>query len=232
MTDLVARTPPRRRRIRLLVTVLLLGVVIIAAAVLPVPSPLQMRIWSQSVGIAAPLLFLLGHTLATVAPVPRTVFTLAAGLLFGSVLGVALSLLATVLSAVLAFGLVRSVARRLVLPRLDHRVLDHRVLRAVDARLRRRGWLAVASLRLIPAVPFSVLNYCSALSSIRFRHYLAGTVGVVPGTVAVVVLGDALTGTTSPALLAVSLTGAAVGMIGLIFEARSPAPVPQELVAS
>jgi len=215
-----------------LVTVLLLGVVIIAAAVLPVPSPLQMRIWSQSVGIAAPLLFLLGHTLATVAPVPRTVFTLAAGLLFGSVLGVALSLLATVLSAVLAFGLVRSVARRLVLPRLDHRVLDHRVLRAVDARLRRRGWLAVASLRLIPAVPFSVLNYCSALSSIRFRHYLAGTVGVVPGTVAVVVLGDALTGTTSPALLAVSLTGAAVGMIGLIFEARSPAPVPQELVAS
>ncbi|PZS22793.1 MAG: hypothetical protein DLM60_03850 [Pseudonocardiales bacterium] len=216
----------------MLVTVLLLGVVIIAAAVLPVPSPLQMRIWSQSVGIAAPLLFLLGHTLATVAPVPRTVFTLAAGLLFGSVLGVALSLLATVLSAVLAFGLVRSVARRLVLPRLDHRVLDHRVLRAVDARLRRRGWLAVASLRLIPAVPFSVLNYCSALSSIRFRHYLAGTVGVVPGTVAVVVLGDALTGTTSPALLAVSLTGAAVGMIGLIFEARSPAPVPQELVAS
>ncbi|MGH3550676.1 MAG: TVP38/TMEM64 family protein [Pseudonocardiaceae bacterium] len=227
MTDLVARTPPRGRRIRLLVTMLLLGVVIIAAAVLPVPSPLQMRIWSQSVGITAPLLFLLGHTLATVAPVPRTVFTLAAGLLFGSVLGVALSLLATVLSAVLAFGLVRSVARRLVLPRLDHKVL-----RAVDARLHRRGWLAVASLRLIPAVPFSVLNYCSALSSIRFRHYLAGTIGVVPGTVAVVVLGDALTGTTPPALLAVSLTGAAVGMIGLIFEARSPAPVPQEQVAS
>ncbi|MDQ2881013.1 MAG: TVP38/TMEM64 family protein [Actinomycetota bacterium] len=234
---MVARTPPRGRRIRLFVAVLLLGVVIIAAVVLPVPSPLQMRTWSQSVGIAAPLLFLLGHTLATVAPVPRTVFTLAAGLLFGSVLGVALSLLATVLSAVLAFGLVRGLARRLVLPRLDHRVLDHRildhrVLRAVDARLRRRGWLAVASLRLIPAVPFSVLNYCSALSSIRFRHFLAGTVGVVPGTVAVVVLGDALTGTTSPALLAVSLTGAAIGMIGLIFEARSPAPVPQEQVAS
>ncbi|MGH3781630.1 MAG: TVP38/TMEM64 family protein [Pseudonocardiaceae bacterium] len=227
MTDLVARTPPRGLRTRLLVTVLLLGVMIIAATVLPVPSPLHMRTWSQSVGIAAPLLFLLGHTLATVAPVPRTVFTLAAGLLFGPVLGVALSLVATALSAVLAFGLVRRLAHRLVLPHLDHRVL-----RAVDARLRRRGWLAVASLRLIPAVPFSVLNYCSALSSIRFRHYLAGTVGVVPGTVAVVVLGDALTGTTSPALLAVSLTGAAIGMIGLIFEARFPVPVPQEEVAS
>ena len=227
MTDLVARTPPRGPRNRLLVTVLLLGVVIVAAAVLPVPTPLHMRAWSQSVGIAAPLLFLLGHSLVTVGPFPRTVFTLAAGLLFGPVLGVALSLVATVLSAVLAFGLVRRLARGLVLPHLDHKVL-----RAVDARLRRRGWLAVASLRLIPAVPFSVLNYCSALSSIRFRHYLAGTVGVVPGTVAVVVLGDALTGATSPALLAVSLAGGAIGMIGLILEARSPAPVTQEKATS
>lgn len=223
MTDLVARTPPRGLRNRLLVTVLVLGVVTVAAAMLPVPSPLQMRTWSQSVGIAAPLLFLLGHTLVTVAPIPRTVFTLAAGLLFGPVLGVVLSLVATALSAVLAFGLVRRWARGLVSPHLDHKVL-----RAVEARLRRRGWLAVASLRLIPAVPFSVLNYCSALSSIRFYQYLAGTVGVVPGTVAVVVLGDALTGTTSPALLAVSLTGAAIGVLGLIAEARSPVPGTQE----
>jgi uncharacterized membrane protein YdjX (TVP38/TMEM64 family) len=225
VTDL-ARTPPRGLRTRLLVTVLVLGVLCVAAVVLPVPSPLQVRDWSQSVGIAAPLLFLLGHTLATVAPVPRTVFTLAAGLLFGPVLGVGLSLVATVLSAVLAFGLVRRLARGFVLPHLDHKVL-----RAVDARLRRRGWLAVASLRLIPAVPFSVLNYCSALSPIRFPHYLAGTVGVLPGTVAVVVLGDALTGTTSPALLAVSLTGAAIGMIGLIVEARSPISVTQAKAA-
>jgi uncharacterized membrane protein YdjX (TVP38/TMEM64 family) len=179
VTDL-ARTPPRGLR-SLLVTVLVLGVACVLAVVLPVPSPSHMRDWSQSVGIAAPLLFLLGHTLATVAPVPRTVFTLAAGLLFGPVLGVALSL--------------------------------------------------VASLRLIPAVPFSVLNYCCALSSIRFHHYLAGTVGVLPGTVAVVVLGDALTGTTSPALLMVSLTGAAIGMIGLIVEARSPVSVAKAKAA-
>jgi uncharacterized membrane protein YdjX (TVP38/TMEM64 family) len=211
-------------RTRLLVTVLLvLAVVIVGVGVLPVPSPLQMRTWAQSVGLAAPLLFLLGHTLITVAPVPRTAFTLAAGLLFGPMLGVVLSLLATTLSAVLSFVLVRRLARGFVLPHLDRKVL-----RAVDARLHRRGWLAVASLRLIPAVPFSVLNYCSALSSIRFRHYLTGTVGIVPGSVAVVVLGDALTGTTSPALLAVSLAGAAIGVVGLIVEARSPAAATGE----
>jgi uncharacterized membrane protein YdjX (TVP38/TMEM64 family) len=183
----------------------------------PLPTPLQMRAWAQSIGVAAPLLFLLGHALVTVAPIPRTVFTLAAGLLFGPVLGVGLSLVATTLSAVLAFGLVRRLAGGVIRP-----YLDRRILRTVDARLRRRGWLAVASLRLIPAVPFSMLNYCSALSSIAFRHYLAGTAGIVPGSVAVVVLGDALTGTTSPTLLAVSLAAAAIGVIGLIVEIRSP----------
>ncbi len=208
-------------RVRLLVAGLLFVTMVVAALVLPLPSPVQMRSWAQSVGVAAPLLFLLGQTLVTVAPIPRTVFTLAAGLLFGPVLGIALSLTATTLTAVLAFLVVRRLAHDLVAPHLDRRVL-----RAVDARLRRRGWLAVASLRLIPAVPFSVLNYCSAVSSIRFRDYLVGTVGVIPGSVAIVVLGDALTGTTSPALLTVSLGGAAIGMVGLIVQARSATVEP------
>jgi uncharacterized membrane protein YdjX (TVP38/TMEM64 family) len=204
------------RRARLLALGFALLAVCVAAVALPVPSPLQMRIWAESVGVTAPLVFLLGHTLVTVTPFPRTVLTLAAGLLFGPALGLALSLIATTLSAMLAFWLVRRLARRLVAP-----ALDYRAFRAVDARLRRRGWLAVTSLRLIPAVPFAVLNYSSGLSSIRFRHYLAGTVGIVPGSVAIVVFGDALTGTMSPALLAVSLAGAALGVIGLIVESRS-----------
>ncbi|HEV7452201.1 MAG TPA: TVP38/TMEM64 family protein [Pseudonocardiaceae bacterium] len=207
-------------RTRLLMAGLLLVMMVVAVLVLPVPSALQMRAWAQSVGVVAPMLFLLGQTLVTVTPIPRTAFTLAAGLLFGPVLGVALSLTATTLAAVLAFVVVRRLGRDLV----NH--LDRRVLRVVDARLHRRGWLAVASLRLIPAVPFSLLNYCSALSSIRFHDYLVGTVGVIPGSVAIVLLGDALTGTTSPALLAVSLGGAAIGVVGLIIQARSATPEP------
>lgn len=207
-------------RTRLLMAGLLLVMMVVAVLVLPVPSALQMRAWAQSVGVVAPMLFLLGQTLVTVTPIPRTAFTLAAGLLFGPVLGVALSLTATTLAAVLAFVVVRRLGRDLV----NH--LDRRVLRVVDARLHRRGWLAVASLRLIPAVPFSLLNYCSALSSIRFHDYLVGTVGVIPGSVAIVLLGDALTGTTSPALLAVSLGGAAIGVVGLIIQARSVTPEP------
>jgi uncharacterized membrane protein YdjX (TVP38/TMEM64 family) len=208
-------------RTRLVLATLLVAAMVVGVMLLPMPSPLHMRGWVQSAGTAAPLVFLLGHTVATVTPFPRTVFTLAAGLLFGPILGLALSLAATMLSAVLAFAVVRHMARELVLP-----YLDHRVLRAVDARLHRRGWLAVASLRMIPAIPFAVLNYCSALSSIRFRHYLAGTVGIVPGSIALVVLGDAVTGRTTPALLAVSLAAAAIGIAGLLVAVGSPTLLP------
>lgn len=213
------RPAPSRGYRRLLLALLTLALLAVTALVLPVPSPAEMRSWATTAGPMGIVLFVLGTALITVAPVPRTVFTLAAGLLFGPVGGVGAALVATTISAMVAFGLVRTLGRDVVAP-----LLDGGTLRSIDGRLRRRGWLAVASLRLIPVVPFSVLNYCSALSSIRWRHYLAGTVGVVPGTIAVVLLGDALTGTTSPTLIAVSVLCAGIGVMGLLVDARTRLP--------
>lgn len=77
------------------------------------------------------------------------------------------------------------------------------------------------SLRLIPAVPFSVLNYAVAASSVRLiPYFLATLVGLAPGTAAVVILGDAMTGNVSPLLVLVSLCTAAVGIAGLVYETR------------
>jgi uncharacterized membrane protein YdjX (TVP38/TMEM64 family) len=99
-------------------------------------------------------------------------------------------------------------------------------------RLDRSGLLAVTSLRLIPALPFSVLNYAAGLSGLRFTPYLVGTVlGTAPGTIGLVVLGDAVTGRVSPAMLAISVAGALVGTIGSVVAARRPkverAPSPE-----
>lgn len=208
----------RRARLRLAAAAVLLLALVAAALAFPSVEPGALRSWVAAVGPVAAVLFLLGHAIVTVAPVPRTVFTLSAGVLFGPALGIVLSLVATTLSALLAFLLVRAVGRDVVAP-----WLGRGALRRVDARLGARGWAAVASLRLIPPVPFAPLNYASALSSIRLRHFLAGTaVGIIPGSVAVVLLGDALTGATSPALLVVSACCAAVGVVGLVLDARTP----------
>jgi len=171
----------------------------------------------RAAGLWAPAVFVLLQVAVTVAPVPRTVFTVAAGLLFGSSTGLLLAVTATTVTAVLAFWLVRFATRRVV-----ERHAGWAAVAWVRERLARRGLLAVVSLRLIPVVPFSVMNYASGLSGVRFGAYLLGTVlGVLPGTVAVVVLGEAAAGgTPPPALLAVSVAGGLLGLAGAVAAAR------------
>ncbi|MBV9516442.1 MAG: TVP38/TMEM64 family protein [Mycobacteriaceae bacterium] len=196
----------------------LVGVVIVVAvaAVVPMPTAVQLRDWARSAGPWFPLAFLAAHVVVTVFPFPRTAFTLAAGLLFGAVLGVGLAVLASTLSALIALWLVRAVGWQL------DRLVSHPAIDVVDARLRRRGWPVVLSLRLIPAVPFAAINYAAGASSVRVVPYtLATFVGLIPGTLAVVVLGDALTGHVSPLLVVVSLCTASIGIAGLAFELRA-----------
>jgi uncharacterized membrane protein YdjX (TVP38/TMEM64 family) len=206
-----------------------LAALVLVAILLPIPGPAQLRAWADTTGPATVVLVFLAYAVLTVAPLPRTAFTLATGLFLGTVTGTVVALAATSVSALLAFGLARSVGRGLVA-----RHLDRTAVRAVDARLSGGGWLAVASLRLIPVVPFAPMNYCCGISSVRVRPYLAGSfVGSLPGTLAAVVLADSLTGTGSPAMLAVSGGCAVLGAVGLLVTirhgtaARAPGAEPE-----
>lgn len=204
-------------------TWLALGVLValvLVAVFLPVPDVAQLRAWADATGPATVVLVFLAYAALTVAPVPRTACTLATGLLLGTVTGTVVALAATSVAALLAFGLARSVGRDLVA-----RHLDRTAVRAVNSRLSGGGWLAVASLRLIPVIPFAPMNYCCGISSVRLRPYLVGSfVGSLPGTLAAVVLADSLTGTGSPVMLAVSGGCAVVGAVGLLVTIRRGAP--------
>jgi uncharacterized membrane protein YdjX (TVP38/TMEM64 family) len=212
----VRRCVQRLRDPRLIGVVVLLAAFVAIALFVPHPDAEQIRYWARAAGPWLPLMFFVAHALVTVA-LPRIPFTLSAGLLFGPVTGTAVAISATTVSAALAFLLVRAIGRDAIAARLTHPAVA-----AVDHRLARRGWLAVGSLRLIGPVPFPLVNYCAGVSSIRLVPYLIATaVGVVPGTIAVVVLGDALlTGRTDPALVVVSAICVAIGLAGLLVDAR------------
>ncbi|MTD53947.1 TVP38/TMEM64 family protein [Amycolatopsis pithecellobii] len=206
----------RDRRSKLVIALAVLAVLVTAAFVVPLPTPAQLRDWANGAGPATALLFLAAYALLTVVPIPRTVFNLAAGLLLGTVAGIAVSITATAISGMLGFGLARLLGRDLV-----SRHLQRKSVRAVDERLADGGILAITSLRLIPVVPFAPFGYCCGILSVRPVPYLIGTVlGSLPGTIAVVVLGDALTGGTPPALLGCYLAFALAGALGLIKVAR------------
>ncbi|HTM83443.1 MAG TPA: TVP38/TMEM64 family protein [Mycobacterium sp.] len=204
-----SQLPPRR------IVAILTGIVILVAVALlvPLPTAMQMRDWATAAGPWFPLAFLAAHVVLTVFPFPRTAFTLAAGLLFGPALGVTLAVVASTASALLALLLIRAAGWQL------NRLVRHPRVDSLDTRLRQRGWPVVLSMRMIPAVPFSVLNYAAGASAVRVVPYVVATaIGVLPGTAAVVILGDALTGNISPMLFLVSACTAALGIVGLVFE--------------
>lgn len=211
----IVTTARQVSRTRLMVTGVAAAVLVAVVLVVPLPTAIQLRDWAKALGPWFPPAFLAAHVIVTALPFPRTAFTLSAGLLFGPLLGVAIAVTASTLSAMLALYLVRLLGWQI------NGLVSHPRVDALDARLQSRGWPAVLSLRLIPAVPFSVLNYAAGASGVRAMPYLWATLaGLVPGTAAVVILGDAMTGNISPLLILVSLCTAALGVGGLAYETR------------
>lgn len=203
---------------RLLIAMAGLAALFVVAMLVPLPGPQQIRDWAGGAGPLLPLLFFLFYAVVAVAPVPRTVLTVTSGVLFGPILGSVIALGATAVSATSALLGVRAVGRDRVA-----RHLTHPAVRTIDERLARRGWLAVAALRMIPMAPFSIVNYCCGLSSVRVRPYLVATlVGSAPGTIATVVLAGSLAGGTHPIAITVSAICLSLGLIGLIVDARLP----------
>jgi uncharacterized membrane protein YdjX (TVP38/TMEM64 family) len=204
----------------------MVGAVVVAILVMHGGGVAGVRAQVAAAGAWAPVLFVLLQAVVTITPLPRTVFTVAAGVLFGAMWGLVLAITSTTLAALAAYALVRWVGGGLV-ERHAHRP----GFAWVRARLDHSGLLAMVSLRLLPMVPFSVMNYAAGLAGVRLFPYLLGTVlGVLPGTVAIVVMGDAVTGGgVHPALLAVSVLGAVVGLAGTAIAARrAPADEPAD----
>lgn len=185
---------------------------------LRVPPLSLLREWSDQTGAWFPVVFWLLYVLVTQFPVPRTIMTLSAGVLFGSFWGVVLAITATTASATLSLTIVRGLLRDWIEPRLTHPSLE-----LINRHLEQRGWLAVASLRMIAAVPFSIMNYASALTRVGVVPFAAATfAGSLPGTIGTVLFGDTLTGEANPAVLALTIILALLGLGGLLLDALLP----------
>lgn len=153
------------------------------------------------------LSFVCLYTVAGASGVPATPMTLAGGVLFGPVQGMILNWLSDMLAATVAFGMTRLLTESFGRPV----VKDRQVPQA-------RGFLGLLRLRVIPVVPFSVLNYGSAVYGMRWRSFLAATaIGVIPATVVYTLfassLVDGVAGAGRRALMTAGLC--AVGVIGL-----------------
>ena len=131
--------------------------------------------------------FVLAYAAAVTFGLPASAFTLAGGVLFGFWRGLLFNWLGATAGAMLAYLfadlLCRGDCRRLLGRRgsaLERVAADH-------------GFMSMLRLRLIPVVPFSLLNFAAALAGVRRRDYaLATALGIVPGAAVYTYFADSL----------------------------------------
>lgn len=141
--------------------------------------------WVDGLGPWGPLVFIAGYVAATVAFVPGSLLTLAAGAIFGLTRGAIYVFIAATLGAAAAFFVARHVARGAI----ERRLAGNPRFAAIDRAVGAQGRKIVFLLRLSPAFPFTLLNYALGLTQVRFADYLVASLGMIPGTLLYVYYG-------------------------------------------
>jgi len=141
--------------------------------------------WVNGLGALAPVVFIAGYVVATVAFVPGSILTLAAGAIFGLVRGTVYVLIGATLGAAAAFLVARYAAR----PMVERKLAGNERFQRIDRIIEQQGGKMVVLMRLSPLLPFNALNYALGISKVRFLSYLLGSVGMIPGTLLYVYYG-------------------------------------------
>ena len=148
----------------------------------------QFAEWVDDQGAWGPAVFIVGYAVLTVAFVSGALLTLTAGAIFGIVEGTLYVFVAATLGASIAFLVARYLARSAV----EARIRGDKRFTAIDRAIGGEGRKIVFLLRLVPFLPFILLNYALGLTRVRFADYLVASVGMLPATVVYVYYGKVL----------------------------------------
>ena len=170
----------------------------------------QLQVWLETMGVFAPIIYLVFYTVATLLVLPSTPLNLTGGAIFGILWGTLWTTIAALVAAIVAFAFTRTVGRELVAQRLAGR------WNAVDAEISQGGLFYMFAIRLLPIIPYGIVNFVAGLTSIKFKDYLVGTLfGTLPGVLPFVMMGAGITqlsqGNILPLMCAFTLTGMLVG---------------------
>jgi uncharacterized membrane protein YdjX (TVP38/TMEM64 family) len=143
--------------------------------------------------------YIVGIVVMELLWMPRMWGLLGGGILFGPVLGGALSIVGDLIGAALCYFVARGAGQEWVKGLLER---APRARRVVDLFAARRGLGTVAVLRVCPAAHYTLVSYAAGLTGVRPLPFMLGTaLGILPGAVVYPIAGDAALRPTSPMFL-------------------------------
>jgi uncharacterized membrane protein YdjX (TVP38/TMEM64 family) len=134
----------------------------------------------------APIVYVLVYAIGCVVALPASIFVIAAGFIWGWLLGGCYAMIGGTLGAIISFFAGRFIGEGL---------LDRfgRIGRLVRAQVDHAGFKSLLILRNIPGIPFAALNYGAGVAGVRFRDYFFATIiGIAPSKFVFTYCADAL----------------------------------------
>ena len=129
----------------------------------------QLQIWLEKMGIFAPIVYVLLYTVGTLLILPSTPLNLTGGAIFGIWWGTLWTTVAAIVAAIVAFAFTRTVGKDIIAKKFAGR------WEAIDGEIHQGGLFYMFSIRLLPIIPYGLVNFAAGLTSIRWRDYLIGT---------------------------------------------------------
>ena len=148
---------------------------------------INIKTWINDFGIWSPVIFGLVYIIATMVFLPSLPIALLAGGLFGSVNGIIIISIASTLGAAITFAFSRYFLREYVTNLLSNNEKFNRL----DSLTEKYGAVIVGISRLIPILPFCLLNYSFGITRVKFGVYVFWSwICMLPATIVYVISAD------------------------------------------
>ena len=145
-----------------------------------------------------------------ILPIPAEFPAMLNGMIFGPLIGTTITWLGAIVGAWISFELARRFGRPLT-ERFVKSTLLERTDRVVDSA----GWPGLLTLRLIPAVAFTALNWGAGLTTVpRWTFLWTTTLGILPGAIVFTVSGTGAAALFRANPLAAVALGLVVFLVG------------------
>jgi uncharacterized membrane protein YdjX (TVP38/TMEM64 family) len=184
------------------------------AATGSIPSSEEAREWADGLGNAAYVAFV-PLFVAVNFVIWWPILAGAAGLLFGTAVGTGLVLAGVTASSVTQMFVARKLAAG------HHGNLLPQRTRAIEEFLTRHGAVAVMESRIVPLLPWGIVNFSAGLTHLRYRDLALGTVvGAAPKVFAYTALGGSLSDLGSPEAIVAIVLLVTMALLGALFVRR------------
>jgi uncharacterized membrane protein YdjX (TVP38/TMEM64 family) len=144
----------------------------------------------SKVGVSTPLVFILSYIALIVSLVPSAPLNVAAGILFGPLLGTMLSWISVMVGGSICFFLAKRFGEGFV-----SRIVKERskTLDKYNSIIENDGFELILLFRIIPFFPIAGFNYMFGLTKMKYKTYFWGSaIGTIPGIFILTFFGNTL----------------------------------------